>query len=54
MTEKQATSPIPTVARNEPSHIHIPRPSRGPRAEDRPRVRQTGSGAGTVDCAPES
>jgi hypothetical protein len=55
MIEKQAsTTPIPTVARNEPSHIHIPRPGRGPRPDDRVRVCQTSSGATTVDCATES
>jgi len=27
------TSPIPTIARTEPSHIHIPRPSRLRRIE---------------------
>ncbi len=47
-----ASTPIPTVARIEPSHIHIPRPSRGPRPDD--RVRQTGSGATAADCATES
>jgi hypothetical protein len=55
MIDAQATTaPIPTVARTEPSHIHIPRPSRGPRPDERVRVRQTGSGATAVDCATES
>ena len=35
MIDTKATSPVPAVAATEPSHIHIPRPSRAPHADDR-------------------
>ena len=49
MIDTTATSPRAAAPTTEPSHLHIPRPSRGPRADDRNRAPWAGHAPAPAD-----